>query len=360
MRHRLPLIFVICGLVGIIACYYSGLSESVQLPQPDPKIEPGVATGDTFQPEEKRSAIRVIGGVTEKGDLVTEKADIASAEPGKMDSFVRRVMSEKWTDAEGKAGRRRVRIVEADFKYPRIRLEEEVWTDPKTGKKTVNRLLASVADHVMVGLKLGADEQAAARLLEQNGYRIRAVEPGSYILAELSDFEAVDAQEKSIAEIEALEEFVDYAEPDYLVYPCVVPNDPAFFGSRMWGLNNPVRMYGYKEDADIDAPEAWEIRTDASDVIVAVTDTGINYNHEDLVANMWRKDGTGEHGIDAYGNSNDPMDTSGHGTHCAGTIGARGDNGVGLAGVAWRVQLMAGRFLGPNGGTTSEDRKSVV
>lgn len=350
-------------VVGFLVCLFIGKGN-----KPVPDDTPNVArhsqssqhvATDATASDDQRSATRVIGGVTEKGQLIPENPVVAT-QPEEDDGFVKKIIAEKWIDAnEDKAGRRRVRIVQADFKYPHIRLEEEVWTDPQTGKQTVNRLLASVADHVMVGLKQGADEQAARKMLEQNGYRIRAVEPDSYILAELADFKNIDDQQKSIADIEALEEFIDYAEPDYLVYPSVVPNDPAFSSRKMWGLDNPGTVAGTTADADIDAPEAWEIRSDASNVIVAVTDTGIQYNHEDLAPNMWSKAGTGEHGLDAYDNDNDPMDTGGHGTHCAGTIGARGNNNIGLTGVAWNVQLMAGRFLGPQGGSTSDGIRVV-
>ncbi|BDS05193.1 hypothetical protein NT6N_02330 [Oceaniferula spumae] len=312
----------------------------------------------TVEPD-KRSATRVLGGASQQGTLLTPEVEKQDVVIVKNDPFVKKVYSEKWIDAaEGKAGRRRVRVVEADFKYPNVRLEEEVWTDPKTGMQTVRRIRASVADHVMVGLKPGADEKAASELLEQNGYRIRAVEPGSYILAELAEFKADDAQKRSIAEIEGLNEFIDFAEPDYLVYPSIFPNDPAFANRKMWGLDNPGTVAGTTADADIDAPEAWDIRHDASGVIVAVTDTGIQYNHEDLAPNMWTNS-SGHYGYDAYDDDTDPMDIGGHGTHCAGTIGARGNNGIGLTGVAWNVQLMGLRFLGPNGGSTSDGIRVV-
>jgi len=319
----------------------------------------------TPQAAKRNTTTRIIGGVSSQGKLVKGNPGAKPQphlkphpKPDIDDPFILKVLAEKWIDAPSKAGRRRVRIVKADFKYPNIRLEEEVWTDPKTGKETVNRLRASVADHVMVGLKPGADAAAAQKILVQNGYRIRAVEPGSYILAELPDFKSAEAQKKSITDIEALNEFIDYAEPDYIVYPSVTPNDPAFSNRKLWGLDNPGAVAGTVADADIDAPEGWDIRHDAPNVIVAITDTGIQYNHEDLAPNMWTN-AQGYHGYDAYDDDNDPMDTGGHGTHVAGTIGARGDNGKGLTGVAWNVQLMAGRFLGPNGGSTSDGIKVI-
>lgn len=104
---------------------------------------------------------------------------------------------------------------------------------------------------------------------------------------------------------------------------------------------------------------AWDIRKDASNVVVTVTDTGVNYLHEDLVANMWSDPLTGDHGYDALDDDSDPMDLSGHGSHCAGTIGAKGNNGIGVTGVAWDVQIMAGRFIGEHGGTVSDAIKVI-
>jgi serine protease len=109
-------------------------------------------------------------------------------------------------------------------------------------------------------------------------------------------------------------------------------------------------------DADIDAPEAWDLTTGSHDVVVAVVDSGVDYTHEDLSANMFQNpgdcdanglddDGNGYaddcHGIDAFDSDSDPMDENGHGTHVAGIIGAVGNNGVGIAGVNWSTQILA-------------------
>ena len=149
---------------------------------------------------------------------------------------------------------------------------------------------------------------------------------------------------------------VEYAEPDYIVNAQVIPNDPYF--SYLWGLNNA-------NDADIDAPEAWNINTGSSNVVVAVIDTGVDYTHPDLSANIWVNaaekngspgvddDGNGYvddiYGIDTYNNDSNPLDDDGHGTHVSGTIGAVGNNDIGVAGVNWDVKIMTCKFLNSNG-----------
>ena len=141
----------------------------------------------------------------------------------------------------------------------------------------------------------------------------------------------------------------------------LVPNDPRF--SELWGLHNTGQTGG-TVDADIDAPEAWDLSTGSSGVVVAVIDTGVDYNHQDLSANMWTNlgeipgngiddDGNGYvddvYGIDAYNGDSDPFDDHGHGTHCSGTIGAVGNNGVGVVGINWMVRIMALKFLSAGG-----------
>jgi subtilisin family serine protease len=114
-----------------------------------------------------------------------------------------------------------------------------------------------------------------------------------------------------------------HVQPNYIYRAfSTFPNDlrgPTPDGGDQWGLHNTGQTGG-TPDADIDAPEAWDIATD-SNIIVAVIDSGVDYTHPDLVANMWT-DSNGYHGYDFCNNDNDPMDDYGHGTHCAGIIGA--------------------------------------
>lgn len=139
---------------------------------------------------------------------------------------------------------------------------------------------------------------------------------------------------------------VRFAQADYQVELTAAPNDPLY--SREWGLRT------------IDAPTAWNTTTGAAGTIVAVIDTGVDYNHPDLRANIWSNsdeiagngrddDGNGYvddiRGWDFYNNDNDPMDDNGHGTHVAGVIGAAGNNATGISGVNWRIQIMPLKFL---------------
>jgi subtilisin family serine protease len=154
---------------------------------------------------------------------------------------------------------------------------------------------------------------------------------------------------------------VEYAEPDYFSYTAVTsPNDPYYNSGKLWGLNNYGQNYGPGSgtpDADIDAPEAWDILTSASNVVVAVLDTGIRYTHEDLASNMWVNPNDGGHGFNALTGSSDPSDdsSSGHGTLMAGVIGAVGNNGKGVSGVAWQVQLMTCKCFNSSNSASSSD-----
>jgi len=163
-----------------------------------------------------------------------------------------------------------------------------------------------------------------------------------------------------------------YAEPDYIVSASAIPNDPRF--DELWGMHNTGQNGGV-DDADIDAPEAWDISIGSHDVIVGVIDTGVDHTHPDLVANMWTNPGeiAGDgidndnngyiddvHGINAITDSGDPMDDNGHGTHVAGTIGATGNDGVGVVGVNHNVSIVGCKFLSASGsGSTSDALKCI-
>jgi subtilisin family serine protease/subtilisin-like proprotein convertase family protein/PKD repeat protein len=170
---------------------------------------------------------------------------------------------------------------------------------------------------------------------------------------------------------------VAYAEPNYLLQAdATVPSDPRF--DELWGMENTGQNVGGATGtpgADIRATAAWDIATGSHEIVVGVIDTGVDYNHEDLAANMWTNPGEiadngldddnngyvdDMHGWDWVNDDNDPLDDAGHGSHCSGTIGAAGDNGIGVAGVNWNVQIMALKFLDAGGGGYTDDAVLAV
>ena len=149
-----------------------------------------------------------------------------------------------------------------------------------------------------------------------------------------------------------------------------VPNDPQF--GEQWALSN-LGQDGGKKGADIDALKAWETTHGSSEVVVAVLDSGVDYTHTDLRSNIWlRPDNLPAYTDDELGTFNDemgyngtdsaadPMDDNGHGTHCAGIIGAEGDNNEGIAGVNWNVGIMPLKFLGRGGFGTTADAIAAI
>ena len=146
---------------------------------------------------------------------------------------------------------------------------------------------------------------------------------------------------------------VDVAEPDYPLHALATPDDPDF--GQLWGLLNTGQNSG-TAGADIKATDAWDISTGSHEVVIGVIDSGMDYNHPDLVDNRWVNPGDLPGSTYGYSTLNaelDPMDSDSHGTHVAGTIGATGNNGIGVVGVNWNVTLLPCQFLGPTGGSTA-------
>jgi subtilisin family serine protease len=168
------------------------------------------------------------------------------------------------------------------------------------------------------------------------------------------------------------DEDVVYAEPNYIYTHDEVSNDPYFTGGNLWGMGNST--YGSR------AATAWSNgHTGSATVVVGVIDEGIQYNHPDLDGQVWTNpydptdgidnDGNGYvddiHGWDFDGNNNTIYDGGSkgslddHGTHVSGTIGGKGGNGIGVAGVNWQVTIISAKFLGRRGGTTTGAIKAV-
>ncbi|HYE66171.1 MAG TPA: S8 family serine peptidase [Pyrinomonadaceae bacterium] len=197
--------------------------------------------------------------------------------------------------------------------------------------------------------------------------------------------EAVAAQYRELPEVE-------YAEPNFEIrlepepraeyssssafsyldeeLAAAAPNDPMF--SEQWSLENNGQRGG-KVKADINALRAWSKTQGSGKVVVAVLDSGVDYTHADLVNNIWvRPAGVAEYmddhlgtvndryGFNAVDNIRDPMDDNGHGTHCAGIIGAEGGNGLGIVGVNWKVEIMPLKFMSAGGFGTTKDAIEAI
>ena len=155
-------------------------------------------------------------------------------------------------------------------------------------------------------------------------------------------------------------------EPNFEIHSNTTPNDTYF--SLQW-------VFKQGSDIDIDAPEAWGISTGSNSVVVGVIDTGIQLDHPDLASNIWTNPGEiasnssdddangyvdDVHGLNAISNDGNLLDDNGHGTHCAGVIGGRGNNGAGVAGVNWNVGLLGCKFLSSTGSGSTADAIQCV
>lgn len=259
----------------------------------------------------------------------------------------------------------------------------ERWSDPVP--TTLNRDRLSSEPEVLVRFKSGVSSADIERLTSQFNDR---VEDRLEIINGLMSIDDLDDADPATvaAQYQAMSDLVDYAEVNYrieLEMPnarrvaektngdlAESPNDPHF--TDQWGLNNNGANGGSK-DAHIDVLKAWAVTKGSEDVVIAVLDTGVDYTHPDLIANMWTRpdnipqysdaqlgtfnDRFGFNGVD---NAADPMDENGHGTHCAGVIGAEADNDLGIAGINWNAQIMPLKFLGRGGFGTTKDAIEAI
>lgn len=265
------------------------------------------------------------------------------------------------------------------------------WNDARTAdtkreNKGFNRVTGTtvepaqyVAHEVLVKFRAAASKATiAAAHAEVGGKTIKSFAVGTGVVHQLklnTDVNVEDAVAKYIQS-----PAVEYAEPNYIHQLTAIPNDTQL--TSLWGLHNTGQTVNGAvgtPDVDIDAPEAWDITTGSSNVIIGVIDSGIAYDHPDLAANMWTNpgeipndgidnDGNGfvddVFGYDFRYNDSEPMDpvnltasvtggNPGHGTHVAGTVGAVGNNASGVTGVMQSVKLMALKAGGVDNGLTS-------
>lgn len=236
--------------------------------------------------------------------------------------------------------------------------------DPQQNQFDREAATHSARPEVLVKFRAGTSEDAIAQITSRFNDRIQDEIEAVPGLVAIDDPDNADAAVIA-AQYQALPE-VEYAEPNYEVSLDLTqsdpsqprPSDPSF--EKQWAL------------AEIQAPQAWATTKGSSEIVVAVLDTGVEYTHPDLVNNIWTRPNSVQpyqdrdlgtvddlHGInfgsdgggDALG---DPLDGNGHGTYCAGIIGAECANGLGICGVNWKVQIMPLKFLNAGGfGTVS-------
>ncbi len=160
-----------------------------------------------------------------------------------------------------------------------------------------------------------------------------------------------------------------YAEPNYLLQSDDIPNDSLY--AQLWSLKNSGQTISGTPGiagADISAEAAWSVTTGSSTIVVGVVDTGVDYTHPDIAANIWSNPGgkgnvlcaAGTHGFNAITKTCDPKDEYYHGTHVSGTIGAVGNNSLGVTGVNWTTSIMGLKFLDSNGNGTTADAIAAI
>jgi len=231
---------------------------------------------------------------------------------------------------------------------------------------------------ILVRFRAGVTRQAieniTSRLNDDVEDRIEAVEG-----LEVIEDEDNRGADEVVAQYRALSE-VEYAEVNSEIKldhegagKHVHANDELFY--KQWGLFNHGQDGG-KSGADISAMQAWAVTKGSDQVVVAILDSGVDYTHPDLVHNIWTRpeiikayedeELTSEdpvddiHGFNVVEDNGDPMDDNGHGTHCAGIIGAEGGNDIGIAGVNWTVKIMPLRFMDADGAGTTKDAIEAI
>lgn len=272
------------------------------------------------------------------------------------------------------------RIVEhPGMRFP-ILVEEVVYMSLRSGAIVSREVVSErAAAHLLLTPKHHVTEDVLRKAIGDHGLLLgeRVSSRGPYRVAIPDSILTTESVFALVADLNsgAYSNIVAHADYDFVRRVALVPNDEFYSSGDQWGLENDGSGTGSRAGIDIGALEGWEVRTDASNVVVAVVDTGVRYTHEDLKDNIWINSGEIEdndldddgngyvddvHGINTLFSSQlsiggDPMDDHGHGTHVAGTIGARGNNDVGITGVAWKVQLMPLKFLGENGSGMDSD-----
>lgn len=214
----------------------------------------------------------------------------------------------------------------------------------------------------VVEMKIAAASASATGIKVAGVKQQRKIGTNTYVMGRNIAAASISSSEPKVVAYDPADTFcidlikrgvAETCSPNFEIKVSATPNDPEF--PSLWGLST---------DKGIDGPGAWDVSTGSNEVVVAIIDTGVDYNHPDLAQNIWTNpgeiagnniddDGNGYvddvHGMSAVNHSGNPFDDNGHGTHVAGTIGGKGNNSVGVAGVNWNVKIMALKFLNGSG-----------
>ncbi|OFZ28513.1 MAG: subtilase [Bdellovibrionales bacterium RIFCSPHIGHO2_01_FULL_40_29] len=233
----------------------------------------------------------------------------------------------------------------------------------------------SVPGEYVVRLKPGISMSSNKILSQALGAYVKSTIPSqNIVVVKRPVFEI----EKSAVKALAVNDIVEVVEPNYIYRASKTPNDPLY--GQLWGLSNKGQADSEgtlgTAGVDIDVEKAWDIETGNKKKIIAVIDTGVDFTHPDLIENLWTNeveaagvegvddDNNGViddiHGYNAITNSGNASDDHGHGSHCAGTIGAKGDDAKGIVGVNWDTQIMAVKFLDGAGSGSLEDAIKAI
>jgi len=204
---------------------------------------------------------------------------------------------------------------------------------------SVGKILNASPDRILVKFKSNASDLRRSEINSK------------YALKENSEIKNIGVKIVSIpsgikpeAMVEALnnneKDAIEFAEPDFVVEPSLVPNDPWFANWQ-------------KDKTQINLPGAWDITTGTSNTVIAVVDTGVNCSHEDLAGQCLA-------GWNFYDNNSTTTDVNGHGTRVAGVAAAVGNNALGVAGTSWQSKILPLRVAAPDGSATYSSIASAI
>ncbi|MCM8531962.1 MAG: S8 family serine peptidase, partial [Lentisphaeraceae bacterium] len=305
---------------------------------------------DSSQSEQKDQLLESSSLTPSETEQVSSKATLPQFDKlQNLESFEILDQRVKLNPANSKYDATRETLVKTNLKYPYIKIKESFTRNKQNNDLEEQETLIYSANQLIVS-SMSSNSSFQDEFVENE-----VSEVGENIFLVSLNETTLDSVDDAISE-KAGNPVYQFVEPNYLKsIGSTIPNDSNF--SSLWGMNN-------SNDIDIDAPEAWQIQTGSDEITVGVIDTGVSYTHPDLSDNIWTNDGeTGTdsngknkatngidddgngyiddvYGWDFYNNDNNPDDDNGHGTHCAGTIGAEGNNNLGVAGVSWNVKIM--------------------